>query len=279
MTNKLIIPEVMTSKKHIIAAYRVSEKIAIRHLNNIDVILDATIVRKSSEEIVLHTISDFKIYIFNFGTIAFFNCPKIKQRQIINKITKSFTSAMTGLQSDLYSISDNMTVKIGDKAKVDFDLVTIPEPDDNALRIIALTLSHSVVIDYYEQHVENLLELSNLQLAQIRKRWQIPRTTEKLVNFLLECMVTKQQIISNLFVLDSPDELWENPELDLVYREMKKLFEISPRFKALDYKLKLIQENLSIIVNLSATRSNLWLETIIVVLILAEIIMALLKFT
>lgn len=269
----------MASKKHIITAYRIAEKITIRQLNNIDVILDAIIIRKSSEELELHTNTDFRIYVFNSGTIAFFNCPKVKQRQILHKIAKEFNPAITGLQSDLYSISDNITVKIGDPVKVDFDLVSIPELDNNALRIIALILSHSVVIDHYEQHVENLLELSNVQLGQIRKRWQIPRTTEKLVNFLVECMVTKQQIISNLFVLDSPDELWENPELDVIYKEMKKMFEISSRFKALDYKLKLIQENLSIIVNLSATRSNLWLETIIVVLILAEIFMALLKFT
>ncbi|MCX6111840.1 MAG: RMD1 family protein, partial [Proteobacteria bacterium] len=56
--------------------------------------------------------------------------------------------------------------------------------------------------------------------------------------------------------------------------ELKKMLEISSRFKALDYKLKLIQENLSIIVNLSATKSNLWLEFIIVVLIVVETFIA-----
>ncbi|MCX6112270.1 MAG: RMD1 family protein, partial [Proteobacteria bacterium] len=190
----------MTSKKQIITAYRIAEKISIRNLNNIDVILESTIIRKSSEEIELHTSTESRIYIFNFGTIAFFNCPKIKQRQIINKIAKEFSTAMNGIQADLYAISDNIPIKIGDKVQVDFDIIKIPERHNDALRIIALLLSHSVVIDYYEQHVENLLELSNTQLAQIKKRWRIPRETQKLINFLVECMITKQQIITNLFV-------------------------------------------------------------------------------
>jgi required for meiotic nuclear division protein 1 len=274
-----IMHNVMTSKKHIIAAYRIAEKISIRNLNNIDVILEATIIRKSSEEMELHTSDEFRIYIFNFGTIAFFNCPKIKQRQIINRIAKEFPSAMTGLQVDFYAISDSMQVRVDDKAQVDFDLVRVPSLDNDALRIVAMILSHSVIIDYYEQHVENLLELSNANLIHIRKRWRLPTVTQKLTNFLVECMITKQQIISNLFVLDSPDEIWENPELDTIYKEMKKMLEISPRFKSLDYKLKLIQENLSVIVELSSTRSNLWLELIIVLLILFEILMALAKLT
>ncbi|MEI6093275.1 MAG: RMD1 family protein, partial [bacterium] len=131
----------------------------------------------------------------------------------------------------------------------------------------------------YEQHVENLLELSNTHLVQIRKRWRLPTATQKLTNFLVECMITKQQIITNLFVLDSPDELWENPELDIIYKDLKKMMEISSRFKSLDYKLKLIQENLSIIVELSSTRSNLWLEFIIVVLIVVELFLALVRHT
>ena len=53
------------------------------------------------------------------------------------------------------------------------------------------------------------------------------------------------------------------------------MLEISSRFRALDYKLKLIQENLSVIVELSSTRSNLWLEFIIVVLIVVETLIAL----
>ena len=264
----------MTSKKQIIAAYRVAEKISIRNLNNIELILDATIIRRSSEEIELHTNTESRIYLFNFGTVVFFNCPKIKQRQLINKIAKEFSTAMTGMQVDLFAIADTMLIKTGETLEVDFDIIKIPEPHNDALRIIALLLSHSVVIDYYEQHVENLLELSNVQFAQIKKRWKIPSGTQKLTNFLVECMITKQQIVTNLFVLDSPDELWENPELDTIYKETKKMLEISSRFKSLDYKLKLIQENLSIIVDLSSTRSNLWLEFIIVVLIVVETLVA-----
>ncbi|MEI6093182.1 MAG: hypothetical protein WCQ47_05810, partial [bacterium] len=133
----------MTSKKNLIVAYRVAEKISIRNLNNIDVILEATIIRRSSEEIELHTSNGARIYIFNFGSIAFFNCPRVKQKQIINKLVKSFSNAISGAQVDLFAIFDHLYIKTGEeKTRVDFDIIMMSDLDNDAIRIIALILSH-----------------------------------------------------------------------------------------------------------------------------------------
>jgi len=261
----------MEQKKHNVTAFRICEKIPIRQLNNIEEVLGAAIVYRSSEQLELHK-GGYRIYMFNFGGIAFFDCPNDEQGEIITRFLNEFSSIIVGIQWDLMSLSDNVKIKFGEKTKIDFDCISISTRDNETLRVIALILTHSVVLDYYERHVEDMLELSTNYM--IKNKGKIPRETKGLVTFLVEGMRTKQHIISNLFVLDSPEEVWENPELDKIYQETRKMFEISSRFKAIDYKLKLIQDNLAMIVNLSSARSNLWLELAIVFLILFEIVIA-----
>ena len=260
----------MEQKKHNVTAFRVCEKIPIRQLNNIEEVLGATIVYRSSEQLELHK-NKYRIYMFNFGGIAFFDCPAEEQGEIITRFLTEFSSIIVGIQWDLTSLSDSVRIKFSEETKIDFDCINLSTRDNEPLRIIALVLAHSVVIDYYERHVENMIELSTNYMARIRGK--IPRATKNLVTFLVEGMQTKQHIITNLFVLDSPEEVWENPELDKIYQETRKMFEISSRFKAIDYKLKLIQDNLAMIVNLSSNQSNLILELAIVLLIIFEILM------
>ncbi len=267
----------METRKHQITAYRICEKIPLRQLNNIDLVVGATIEYRSSELIELHT-EDFKTYIFSFGAIAFFDCPQPQQEEIITRFLNEFSSIISGIQSDLTAVSDSVAIRTGEKTNSDFGTINVKDLDNQEIRIVALLISHSVVIDYYEQHVENLLETSTNYLSKIRKRASIPRKTKELVTFMVDSMQTRQNIITNLFVLDAPEDVWEDPHLDKLYNETKRMFDISSRFKAVDYKLKLIQDNISLIADLASARSNFWLEFIIIVLILTEILIPVFKY-
>lgn len=259
-----------------LSAFRVCEKIPLKVLNNLEEVLRAEITYRDSDVIELKKY-DSILYIFNFGVIAFFNSESEDQEDIMTRFLSEFSSVISGIEQDISSVSDSVKIKVGEEDKVSFDSIYLTSIEGNYLRIIALILSHSVMIDYYEHHVDNLLELSTTQLMDSKQSGWIPRGTKKLRNFLVECMQTKQNIITNLFVLDSPEEVWESSELDRLYQATRKMFDISSRFKALDYKLKLIQENLSMILNMVSSRSGFWLELIIVLLILTEIILAVAK--
>ena len=266
----------MEYRRNQITAFRICEKIPLKTLNNIEEVLRAEITYKSPDQIELKKY-DSTIYIFNFGVIAFFNLEPEDQEEILTSFLSEFSSVISGIEQDISSVSDSVKVHIGEENKIDFDNIYLTAPEDDYIRIVALVLSHSVMLDYYEHHVDNLLELSTTQLTESKNSGWIPRGVKRLRNFLVECMQTKQNIITNLFVLDAPEEVWENAELDKLYQGTRKMFDISVRFKALDYKLKLIQENLTMILNMVSSRSGFWMELIIVLLILTEILMAIAK--
>ena len=90
-------------------------------------------------------------------------------------------------------------------------------------------------------------------------------------------MDTKQEIISNLYIVDSPDETWENVELDKMHQELKVMMEIDIRYRALEYKIKIIQESIEVIVDLSKSKRETLLEMVIILLITFEIIISIIK--
>jgi len=263
----------MEHSRNQITAFRICEKIPLKTLNNIEEVLRSEITYRSPDQIELKK-DESTIYIFNFGIIAFFNLDHDDQEETLTRFLSEFSSVITGIEQDISSVSDSVKIRFGEENKIDFDSIYLTAAEDDYLRIVALILSHSVMLDYYEHHVDNLLELSTAQLIESKKSGWIPRGVKKLRNFLVECMQTKQNIITNLFVLDAPEEVWESPELDKLYQGTRKMFDISLRFKALDYKLKLIQENLTMILNMVSSRSGFWMELLIVLMILFEILMA-----
>lgn len=263
----------MEYRKNQITAFRICEKIPLKALNNIEEVLRAEITYRNPDQIELKK-DDSTIYIFNFGIIAFFNLDSDEQEETLTRFLSEFSSIITGIEQDISSVSDSVKIHLGEENKVAFDSIYLTSEDDDYLRIVALILSHSVMLDYYEHHVDNLLELSTAQLTESKNSGWIPRGVKKLRNFLVECMQTKQNIITNLFVLDAPEEVWENHELDKLYQDTRKMFDISSRFKSLDYKLKLTQENLTMILNMVSSRSGFWMELLIVLMILFEILMA-----
>ena len=69
----------------------------------------------------------------------------------------------------------------------------------------------------------------------------------------------------------------ECDDLDALYREARDMFELRDRYKTLDYKLRMIQENLELISELLQHRNANSLELAIIILIAVEIVLFVLE--
>jgi len=104
---------------------------------------------------------------------------------------------------------------------------------------------------------------------------RLPGSIRDLTRFVGSSISTKNQIIAAMAVLDKPAATWESEQLDRLHRELRDMLEIGERFRALDFKLRTIQETLELFLDLANTRRALWLESTIVILIVFEIALAL----
>jgi uncharacterized Rmd1/YagE family protein len=140
-----------------------------------------------------------------------------------------------------------------------------------------MLVAESTALDYYDILIENLLEQASVYTKRLELEGKFIDSKEDLLKFIGMCLSAKQDIISNLYIVDSPDETWDSPELDKVFHELKLMLEIDVRYRAVEYKSKIIQESIEVITDLVKTKREVMLEMIVILLIAFEIIFGLFR--
>lgn len=167
-------------------------------------------------------------------------------------------------------------VQPGVQTQVLSDRVLLTAATLPALEIVSLLLAQSVVMDYYEEDVREVLAGTVRISSSLEREGRIPGRLKGLRRFVGSCINTRKDIVTSLALFDKPDSTWESPELDRLFGALRRELEIDDRFRALERKLSMIQDNLMLFIELSQTRSTWRLELIIVLLILAELLVSIL---
>lgn len=235
----------------------------------------------SNYEMVIRYSPQSYCFLYNYGAVVFFNVPDDLQEKELSAIQEYRVLQDQGRATDVFLLevqeppSGSTTQSSG--PKVYFDRVVVFSLSYEIIKIVCMLLAESTALEYYEILIENLLVQINSFSKTLRRQGRMLESTEDLIKFIGLCMDTKQEIISNLYIVDSPDETWENVELDKMHQDLKIMMEIDIRYRALEYKIKIIQESVDVIVDLSKSKRETLLEMIIILLITFEIIISIIK--
>ena len=204
--------------------------------------------------------------------MVFFNVLEEQQKVILDKVKKSNVPNQPG-----FTTTDTFSVEVTseEKHEVGFNKAVIPSLSYQKARLISMVVAESAALEYFELIVDDLLERTHEISDTLRTQGKLLKETKQLIKFIGFCLTTKQEIIANLYVVDAPDEVWEDQVLDKLYNDLKRMFEIETRYRVLEYKLKLIQESVEIIVDLSKGAREQMLEVTIIILIAIELVVAL----
>lgn len=219
-------------------------------------------------------------YLYNFGVVVFFNVSVPDRESLLAIIQESITG---GDRSKIGAVSEDFTVEVaegGDLAQsheIGFNKVRIKDVSEAKVRFISGVVAESAALDYFEQTVEELLLRSQRISKNLLDTGDPQLSMREMARFVGVCLNTKQEIIADLYVIDSPDEIWDDQNLSRLYEDLKNLFEIETRYKVLDYKLKLIQETVDVVLEMLRFAKQTKMEITIIALIAVEVIWLVLK--
>ena len=92
------------------------------------------------------------------------------------------------------------------------------------------------------------------------------------LQFIGKTLSIKNSIIDDLYIFDAPDIVWENELLGRIDEAIKRTLDIRMRYRDIDYKLKIVHENLTVFTDLMQNRESTRLEWVIIGLILIEVV-------
>jgi len=247
-------------------AFHVAEKIPIKQV--VAAWLDRLVDSSSTDATFqLGPRSFFAVY--SFGSCAFFNVSAAQQASVVDKL-REIAAPVPGEPS-----SDDFLVSVGSHARetVQFDRAILNELTPHKIEILLLVLAHSATLEYYETLVEDLLDKAEA-ITSTMKTGRLPSYSRDTISYIGLSLSTRRDLISALYIVDAPEIVWQDRHLDRLFNQMKTTMEIETRYRALEYKLKLIQEGVEVIVDLTNSQRNIILELMIVVLIVIELALA-----
>jgi required for meiotic nuclear division protein 1 len=207
------------------------------------------------------------LYVFKYGIVCFLGYSETEMTAFFQMIGPFCKNLFDLRLSDEFDIeTEAPAINYG------YNKIEIPNPNIDELRLIMLNVSQSVALDYYNQQTNSLLEETNSHTQLLEKRGRMNMGGIKLKKYIGRTLNLKNRISGNLYIFDSPEETWENENLNKLDIGLKKTFDLQARFRTIQEGLSIVKENMELFRDLLQNRNSLTLEWVVIILILVEVI-------
>jgi uncharacterized Rmd1/YagE family protein len=247
-----------------VLSFQIADSIDIKAFKTV---FTAELLYSDSDELFYETDPEQFLYVFKFGIVSFFgfNASQIASfLQVIHPYCKNILEARL---SEEFEIETNAP-----RNKLGFNKIELIEVDSNVLRLIMLNVSQSVALDHYSELTNILLEETNHHTQILERKGRMDLSGTNLKKYIGRTLNIKNRITGNLYIFDSPDETWEDEELNKLDVGLKKTFDLQARFRTILEGLGIVKENLELFKDLLQYRNSNQLEWVIIILILVEVL-------
>jgi len=247
-----------------VLAFQIADGIDIKAFKTV---FTAEIYYADSEELFYNTGTEKLIYVFKYGIVCFLNYSEVEMTAFIQVISPYCKTLLGEKLSEEFDIETNAP-----KNKLGYNKIEITTADIEVLRLIMLNVSQSVALDHFNHQTNILLEETNYHTQILEKKGKLDLSGINLKKYIGRTLNIKNRIAENLYIFDSPEETWEDENLNKLDIGLKKTFDLQARFRTIQEGLQIVKENLELFKDLLQYRNSVVLEWIIIILILVEVL-------
>ncbi|NNV57215.1 RMD1 family protein [Limnovirga soli] len=247
-----------------VLAFQIADGIDIKAFKTV---FTAEIYYADSEELFYNTGTEKLIYVFKYGIVCFLNYSEVEMTAFIQVISPYCKTLLGEKLSEEFDIETNAP-----KNKLGYNKIEITTADIEVLRLIMLNVSQSVALDHFNHQTNILLEETNYHTQILEKKGKLDLSGINLKKYIGRTLNIKNRIAENLYIFDSPEETWEDENLNKLDIGLKKTFDLQARFRTIQEGLQIVKENLELFKDLLQYRNSVVLEWIIIILILVEVV-------
>lgn len=229
--------------------------------------LDIKPVADSSTELFFSFEESRYQYYFNFGVIVFSGHSEDEIKIAVQAVQSHLRSPSAQWLRD----DHELCLEPGTEMEFEFDKLIVDRFDTNVIRIAMFNLAQSVALDHYNQVTETLLTQLNGFTKYLEARGKLSIGRTDMLKFIGRALNTQTEIADNIYIFDAPESVWDDEFQDRLHKGLIKHFDLKVRFTEIEYKLRIISDNLNMFREISHQRESNRLEWIIIILILLEV--------
>lgn len=215
------------------------------------------------------------VLVFSFGSIVFINYSSPLQITVFLNYLHSFESDIDVKNAGKYSDDYSLHVKETESIELTDEYVVVPENESYYPELISTVLAKSVALEKTEEQLGQINDKLETMIDRLEKgklrigNKELARTTAKIIRH-------EYNTLAYIMILDKPDITWTSSSAGEFYDRILEFFELNDRYKILKSKTEILYNIMDGFSTISHSIRGLFVEWIIVILILFEIVLSLL---
>ncbi|KAK0660745.1 Sporulation protein RMD1 [Lasiodiplodia hormozganensis] len=234
--------------------------------------IDSSRSRRDSIDFDTHVHTP-EVFLFNYGTVVIWGMTLLQEQRFLREIAKFENEKLA--KDDVQTEDFNFYYTHEYQARIYNDFISLRDKKNYMTKLaISHALAQSVKTSLYEDLVDNTIETTKDIPSQIATTGKVNLSRREINMQIGELFILRINIHLQGSVLDSPELMWAEPQLEPIYQAVRSYLEMDQRVSLLTERLDVIADLLAVLKDqLTVTHSEL-LEWVVIVLIAAEILVA-----
>lgn len=213
------------------------------------------------------------VFCFNYGCVIFWGFSEEEEKAFLEKVVNFAKDAVEIPSNELCN------ARLGD--------VTIVHEEDNTLELasedplLRLSFSHglaqSVKLFLFEKSIEKSLMSTRPILDELATKGRSSLSRKQLSQKIGDLFAKRNSINLHCDILDTPEFFWRRPKYEPFYLMSAQYMDIGTRMDIMNKRLDVIHELYDILSNELKHAHSSFLEIVIILLIVSEVVLAVLK--
>ncbi|PWW75826.1 DUF155-domain-containing protein [Tuber magnatum] len=219
------------------------------------------------------SVESSEVFLFQYGVVVVWGMSMKDERRFLKDIAK-FESEKLG-EDDVQVENFNFYVTSSYQPRIYNDFITLKDGGNYMIKLsISHAIAQSVKISLFEDLVDNTIEDTKSIPQDVATTGKVNMSRRDIMKHIGELFILRININLQGSVLDSPELMWAEPQLDPVYQAARSYLEINQRVSLLNQRLDVIGDLLQMLKEQMSHSQGEHLEWIVIVLIAAEILVA-----
>lgn len=205
-------------------------------------------------------------FVFPYGTVAHWNVGLDERFNLRTLLVRFAEKPHDEVEEEIFTYTVNC-----EHNRILQDHIEIQSDDPMLLLSISHAMAQSIKLSDFEAYAIQTIENTKYLPQSLAREGKIKLGRREMAKIRGQLFLTKNDIILNYDLLDTPEFFWEHPEYEPFYTIAANYLEIRQRTAVLSKKLETIHELLEMLADEQKHQHSSTLEWIIIWLIAVEI--------
>ncbi|PRT53982.1 Sporulation protein RMD1 [Wickerhamiella sorbophila] len=215
------------------------------------------------------------LFIFQYGVVVMWGFRQDEEQRVLQELARFEREKLA--YEDVHVEEFNYYITQSYQPRIYNDFFALRDHNYMTKLSISHAIAQSAKISLFEELVDNTISDTQDFPLEIAETGKIDMSRRDIMKSIGELFILRVNVNLHGSVLDSPELMWAEPQLEPIYQATRGYLEISQRVQLLNTRLEVVNDLLQMLKEQLGQVHGEYLEIIVIVLIAAEIVVALIN--